>query len=387
MQIALTHRNADFDALSSLVLATFLYPDTIGIIPRQMHPSVKEFLGLHREIFQLRSSKDVSLNNVKRLIIVDTNNWRRIENGDEIKMMNIPEIILWDHHIKGKDINAHILNHFEMGSTTTIMMQEMIKQGIAFTPMHATLFLLGIYDDTGGLTYPVTQPEDARVVAYLLENGADLNIVNSFLSGSFNEIQQGLLSQMLKEAEIINVRGIKVGISQLFLETSVSMLSQVVDKFRELSGVDACFGIFSQYDKSFVIGRSILPDFDAGSIIRQIGGGGHSGAASAVVNDIEPVRLFGFLKDLVMLGDAEIISITSLTFKPKQLISPQTKIKDAMSILEKSSAERCLIVFDKDRFEGIVDRHQIEIANSKGDDERFIGIVTRNDIMLHLYDI
>ncbi len=428
MQIAATHSNVDFDALASLVAATFLYPGTVGLIPRQIQPSPKQFLSLHREIFHLMPAKECVLNKVSSLLIVDTNNWRRLEDGTKLREMNIPQIILWDHHMKGTDVDAHVSYQREMGSTITLMLQEMMRRGTAFTPMHATLFMLGLYDDTGSLTYPMTRSEDAMSASYLLENGADLNIVNSFLTDSFDALQQKLLSQMMDSAETLNIRGIRVGLTQVFLESSVNMLSQVVVKFRELSGLDACIGIFSYYDKSFVIGRSILPDFDAGSIIRHIGGGGHPGAASAVVSDIEPDRLYGVLKELIENINIESITVGSLMCLPDISVSPAMKIEEAVSLFIENSSCRCLVVFDRDEFKGIVDREQIERADKNGkgrlpiktllrvnmpivapsqslreaalllmdgdygalpvfEGGSFKGIVIRNDIMLHLYEL
>ena len=56
MQVAVTHSKADFDALASLVAATFLYPGALGLLPSQMKPSVREFLGLHRDLFHLATA-------------------------------------------------------------------------------------------------------------------------------------------------------------------------------------------------------------------------------------------------------------------------------------------------------------------------------------------
>ena len=50
--------------------------------------------------------------------------------------------------------------------------------GVALTPLEATTIAHGIYTDTGGLTYPSTGAADARAVAYLLEQGADVQIIS-----------------------------------------------------------------------------------------------------------------------------------------------------------------------------------------------------------------
>jgi hypothetical protein len=48
--------------------------------------------------------------------------------------------------------------------------------------VEATLLLLGIYEDTGSLTYSRTTSRDLRAAGFLLEQGANLGILNDFLN-------------------------------------------------------------------------------------------------------------------------------------------------------------------------------------------------------------
>ncbi len=80
MQIVTTHKNTDFDALASLVAATILYPDAVPVLPRNVNSNIKAFLSLHKDLFDMRSPEEVDLSGVRRLIVVDTNNWSRLEN-------------------------------------------------------------------------------------------------------------------------------------------------------------------------------------------------------------------------------------------------------------------------------------------------------------------
>ncbi len=60
-----------------------------------------------------------------------------------------------------------------MGATVTLLIEKIRQQEIDITPFEATTFLLGIYEDTGSLTFPQTTPRDLRAAAYLLEKGAN----------------------------------------------------------------------------------------------------------------------------------------------------------------------------------------------------------------------
>lgn len=101
MQIAVTHTNTDFDALASLVAATHLYPAATGVLPTKLRPNVKQFLALHRDVFKLCSIREMDLEGITGLIVVDTNNWRRLEQLAPLEQQDNLSILLWDHHLQG----------------------------------------------------------------------------------------------------------------------------------------------------------------------------------------------------------------------------------------------------------------------------------------------
>ena len=47
--------------------------------------------------------------------------------------------------------------HYEaVGANTTMLVEQLYDSGITLSSLHATLFALGIHEDTGSLTYPST---------------------------------------------------------------------------------------------------------------------------------------------------------------------------------------------------------------------------------------
>ena len=56
--------------------------------------------------------------------------------------------------------------------------------------------LLGIHEDTGSLTYIGTTPQDADAVSFLMAAGADMEVVNQFLSRPLTLEQLALLDAM-----------------------------------------------------------------------------------------------------------------------------------------------------------------------------------------------
>jgi len=73
--------------------------------------------------------------------------------------------------------------------------------------IEATLLLLGIYEDTGSLTYASTTPRDVKAAAYLLEHGANLKIAAEFLNPSLSEEQLKLSDRLLANTQNLTIHG------------------------------------------------------------------------------------------------------------------------------------------------------------------------------------
>src|SRR6185369_1604929 len=66
------------------------------------------------------------------------------------------------------------------------------QRGITVSSVEATLMMLGIYEDTGSLTFPSTTVEDFQAAAWLLEQGAHLNTVADFITQELTAEQVSL---------------------------------------------------------------------------------------------------------------------------------------------------------------------------------------------------
>lgn len=354
MRIATTHTNTDFDALASLVAATFLYPGTLAVLPSQIRPNVKAFLSLHQDLFHIVPRKGFELNAVEQLVVVDANNWGRLERMKELKDRDGVDIHIWDHHMKGENIEASFMQIQELGANVTQMLETMKARDCAFSPMHATLFLLGIYDDTGNLTYPSVTPRDAVITGFLLENGADLNVASAYLSSSFDDGQTDILTQMLAEDEVFSVGGFQMAVCSVDFECGSTMLAPVVTKYKEIKGVDAVFGVF-QLDShsSIVIARSGHRDLDVGQVIRALGGGGHPAAGSAMIKSEDVGELYVRVCGLVREMDRPQMTVGKIMSGKGTCLTPDMKLKEASPVLDKERLHAALVV-DKGKCLGIL---------------------------------
>ena len=116
MHIVTTHKGTDFDALASVVAANLLYPGVVTVLPGSLNPNVRAFLSLHKDLFDFCTPEKISFDGVRKLIVVDTNRWDRLDRLDLLKKDPHLEIILFDHHANKGDINSKWRCQEEMGA-------------------------------------------------------------------------------------------------------------------------------------------------------------------------------------------------------------------------------------------------------------------------------
>jgi nanoRNase/pAp phosphatase (c-di-AMP/oligoRNAs hydrolase)/CBS domain-containing protein len=355
MHIATTHRNTDFDGLASIVAATLLYPGTVAVCPKNVNPNVHRFLSLHKTSFDIILAGEVDLETVTRLIVTDTNQWRRLDRVDHLKDREGVELLLWDHHLGIGDLSPHWQCVEKIGATITLLVREIQQQNLPLTPLQATLFLLGLYEDTGQLTFSSTTPEDARTAAFLLEQGADLNIAVDFLNMAYGEVQKKVLFRLMRDAEQHEIKGKRVGIGVVNINKHVE-LAMVVQLYSKIVNADAVFVVFvNESGGYFIIGRSGTPDINVNTILQRFGGGGHPGAGSATINDSHVAageirqKIIAALHE-VQRGGALVADMMSF---PVTSVAPDTPMHEIRHIMEEGKI-RGVVVEEEECLRGIV---------------------------------
>lgn len=429
MQIVTTHKNMDFDALASMVAATILYPGAIPVVPKSANPNVKAFLSIHKDFFDVSTFDDIDTGAVKRLIIVDINSWGRLGRIGMLKNRKDLEIHLWDHHSGSGDIQPNWKCQEKMGANITLMIRQLKSENKILTPIQATLFLTGLYEDTGHLTFPASTAEDAYAAAYLLERKADLSIVSRFLRPAYGEKQKHVLFNMLKSAKRDKVNGYNISFNKVAIEGHVDSLAVVVNMYREILNVDAAFGIFANKarDICMVIGRSNNDDLDIGGVMRSMGGGGHPAAGSAVLKSVNPDEVEDMIKTCIQGNHQESVKIVDLMSFPVFTVFPDVSMETVASILREKGCTGVPVV-KGEKLVGIISRRDFKKVKKKNqlkapvkafmntkvktispdislmqaarlmvkhdigrlpvvDNDRIIGILTRSDAMRYFYDL
>lgn len=429
MRVVTSHKNTDFDALASTIAGTLLYPDAVAVLPKIVNPNVKAFLSIHKDLFNVYLFDEIDAGAVDSLVVVDVNRWSRLGKARALKDRDDLEIYLWDHHAGTGDIDASWRCQEEMGACITLMLRHIREKRKKLTPIQATLFLAGLYEDTGNLTFSSCRAEDARAAAYLLDNRADLKMMSNFLRPAYGEKQKNILFQMIKKAKRTKLNGFTVSINQVDIQGHVDSLAIVVRMYREVINVDAAFGIFSDRKRNtcIVIARSVADGLDMGRLMAGLGGGGHPGAGSAMLRSVNPDAVENMIRDLITGNQQASVQISDLMSFPVFSVAPETPMGEVAAILRKKGCTGLPVVSDG-KLVGMISRRdfrkikretqlkapvkafmstkiftiepgkspmaaaRIMVKHDVGrlpvvEDGKILGIVTRSDTMMYFYDI
>ena len=121
MDIVTTHKNTDFDGLASVIAGTLLYPGAMGVIPKMVNKNVEKFLSTHKTAFRLILPNEVNHEEVIKLIVVDTNQWKRLDRMESLRGRDDLIVHVWDHHSQQGDINPCWSLNETIGATVTLM--------------------------------------------------------------------------------------------------------------------------------------------------------------------------------------------------------------------------------------------------------------------------
>lgn len=288
MRLITTHLNADFDGLASIIAAQKLYPDAQLSFPGSQEKNIRDFISqnlLYEYDFQ--RAKNIDLQAVNTLIIVDTRHSSRIGIFAECLKNPGIELHIYDHHIQNPGDLKGDLEVFEnFGSTTTILTNLLKEKKITITPDEATIFALGIYEDTGSLTHLTTTPEDLMAAAWLVEKGAKLDLVSEFITHELTSPQIAILHELMKAAKKYIIQDTPVVVLPYSFPDYIDEFALIVRRFMHMENINVLFAIISMAGRIYLIARSRIADVNVGNVARDFGGGGHASAASATIKDM-----------------------------------------------------------------------------------------------------
>ncbi len=287
MDLITSHLSADFDSLACAIAARKLYPGAVIAFPGSLEKRVRDFIDVFNPA-EITRLKDVPLDKVSRLIIVDTKHPDRIGPLKELLSRPGVAVHIYDHHpVTPDDIKGAVMVLDNVGAASSIFAEIIQKKKFPITPMEATLLCLGIYEETGSLVFTSTTPKDLMAAAFLLKHGANLNIVSDFLKDEMSMESVALLNELIQSLKEVVINGVRIRIAKASIESfnDVSPLAHRIMDMEDLD-MDALIMLIGMADKLLLVARSKVPELNVGLLLSDFGGGGHSTAASATIKDV-----------------------------------------------------------------------------------------------------
>lgn len=293
VRIITTHLSADFDAFAAAVCAVRLYPDHKILFPGSHEAAVRRFLadtGLPYPELKLRRARRETIDHA---LVVDTSSPARLgEVWDLIRRDRCP-IDLIDHHAEERTdgIEAENTIFRPVGATCTIIADLFADRGIEPTEEEASLLMMGIYEDTGGLSYRETTADDLRVVARLIDFGGSLAWVRRWVLKALQPDQLVLLNRIVEATEETVINDIPVSFAMVEVDRYHEEAAYVVHRWVETFELPVGIVMLVQPPNINLILRGRVQGLHLGLVAQRFGGGGHGTAASARLSDRMPVEL------------------------------------------------------------------------------------------------
>jgi tRNA nucleotidyltransferase (CCA-adding enzyme) len=295
------------------------------------------------------------------VILVDTQTMATVRGmGPQTRVQII------DHHPLARDLPPGWTYHGEpVGATTTLLVEGLAERGIALSWVEATFLLLGIYEDTGSLTYPSTTPRDLRAAAWLMERGADLAVVSEFLHHPLSEAQRRLYDRLLESAQTLELEGHTVIIAAARADGFLEEVSSVAHRLRDLFEPSALFVLVEFDGHVQLVCRTTTDDIDAGGVAAHFGGGGHARAAAAVIRgrSLEEIR-----EELVRILPRHIrpaVTVAEIMSRGVRVFPPDLPIREAAKEMQRTGHEGFPVVREG-RVVGLLTRRAVDRAMQHG---------------------
>jgi tRNA nucleotidyltransferase (CCA-adding enzyme) len=382
MHLIVTHEQADFDAVASLLGAHLLNPQAKPVLPRRLNRNVRAFLTLYGDQLPFLDTDDLARLPIRHVTLVDTQSLPSLRGLGKDTSVDVI-----DHHPPAEAIDpAWAVQQEDVGATTTLLLEAIQDADLAPDLVSATLLLLGIYEDTGSLSYASTTPRDARAAAWLLESGASLALADDFLNHPLSADQRTLYDSLLENAETHEFAGQSVVIACARAGGLVDEISSIAHKLRDLFDPAGLFVIVALNGSIQLVARSTDDSIDVSRVAEHFGGGGHSRAAAALIRGKTIEQVCGELQALLPGVVRPARTVGEIMSLAPQLLSPATTVADAARRMQRFGHEGYPVIRDGGVI-GLLTRRAVDRAMAHGMGDRPVTqVMDAGSLVVHPAD-
>lgn len=394
MILICSHSNCDLDAFASMLAAHLLFPNSkiclIGALDDSVKRVVRDFSAHFKSIekqekkkpIEFIKEKNINYSILRSIIIVDNSNFERLGNiGSYIKSHAEIPIICFDHHEEHYNKDRFIYYKYDnFGSCTTIMVRELMNRGINFDPYLASIFAMGIFEDTGSLLNVNTQAEDFSALSFLMSMGMSLPLVKKYIMPRFSAYQLEVMNDLVKSKEIVEIKGIQVCFFQLNLKEELFGISELIQNIRQSEQIQCLFCFVKIKSKIIIIARSDYPFIEVNKILNNYGGGGHPSSASAHIFDrsLEEIQTEVYLYLIKCISNQG--TVKDYMTKNVETIDVKCSIFDAYIKLN-ANQFGSLLITENQTLQGIITKKDIGQALMHHLEEHTIDLIMSTDLI------
>ena len=289
-----THAHPDGDGLGSeIALAEWLLSQgrRVRIINHSPTPEVYLFLDPLRRIERFDPKRHAdTIRDAGVIVVLDTNHPDRLQTMQDSVVASRATKICIDHHLDPAPFAAHYLLDDDATSTGEILYRLLLRAGgPTFSPVVAGPLYCAIMTDTGSFRYPRVDPEIHRIVAHLLECGADPVGIYHQVYEQWTAGRIQLLGAMLEGLQTAHDdRLVHVTITRdMLLRTGTR--EEDTDSFTvypmSVRGTQAGI-LFLELNDGLKISFRSRGDIAINELAKEFGGNGHKNAAGARLHDV-----------------------------------------------------------------------------------------------------
>ncbi len=361
MALILTHEKTDFDAVASQLGAKKLYPAATALLPHHLNRNVQQFLNLYWDSLPFMRAEDWRRRQVDSVILVDTQTLSNVRG-----VSARPQVHVIDHHMDQHRKPEWTYEVEPVGATSTLLVERLQARGLVLSPEEATLLLLGIYEDTGGLTYDTTTSRDAQASARLLEQGALLNVARRFLNVALSDHQRLLYDELARDVEWLKIEGRPIALATANAPAGFAdEISSVAHRLRDSLSPDGLFVLVQLGDGVQLVARSAVDEVDAGLVARHLGGGGHSRAAAAMIVGGRLGDVAERVRATLPLAVEPTPRVAALMSHGVQTVPATMPVSDVAALMQRHGHEGFPVVDERqNRIVGLVTRRAVDRAVS-----------------------
>src|SRR5918998_5099962 len=135
MDVIVTHANTDFDAFASMLAARRLYPGARIALSGSLNRNVRDFYRLHADELDVADTGTLQLDEIERLIVVETRSAERLGEFEEVARAPGVELVVFDHHGCHGGLGGDSAVLSDDAALTTTIVSILAERDVEVTPL------------------------------------------------------------------------------------------------------------------------------------------------------------------------------------------------------------------------------------------------------------